>query len=115
MSEKQPLDIAAWLFQLSPSPHPSPNSTSHDTPTKTRPTTRPRLGDNHSQISQQYTQQSSQQYPQQSSHPCQTLTHTALTELSFNLMETPSPSTQRDKKRRRVSEAFQIPTQQVQP
>ena len=101
MSEDRPLGVAAWLSELSSSLNdftdsPTPDtpskiySSTQDTPSKTSPK-RKRLGDNHFDLTQQHTESR------------QPLTHTALTELSLNMMNTPSPSVHKRKKLR-VSE-----------
>ena len=108
ISELRPLGVAAWLSELSSSPNdftnpPTPDTTpdtpskiyspTQDTPSKTSQK-RKSLGDNHFNLTQQHTES------------CQPLTHTALTELSLNIMNTPSPSAHKRKKLK-VSEIWQ--------
>ena len=103
MTEQIPLDVAAWLSDLSSSPDASTNSPTQDTPSKTYSPTqdttsktsqkRKRIGKNHSSPTHQHTES------------CQPLTHTALTGLSLNIMNTPSPSIQkRGAKKLKLSE-----------
>ena len=103
MSEDRPLDVATWLSELSSSPSASTDSPTPDTPSNTYSPTQnhpsktsqkcKRLGDTHFGLTQQHTESR------------QPLTHTALTELSLNIMNTPSPSVQkRGGKKFKVSE-----------
>ena len=96
MSEDNSFDVAAWLSELSSLPH---TSQTPATPTKST-SKRNRLSDDddhhlsppqkHPQIRQRY-------------HHYYPLTHTALTELSLDIMNTPSPSVHQRSKKIKVS------------
>lgn len=105
MDEERPLNVVVWLSDLSSSPNASTDSTTQDAPSETYSPTQ----DTPSKTSQK---QKRKRIPETHSDPThhhtesrQPLTHTALTELSLNIMNTPSPSVQeRGAKKLKVGE-----------